>query len=202
MSVFLWAATAGSPSGYFLFSLVAQNRGWRDVFWALLGVCGGVWLILLVTLRETRHSTLLRRRAARERKQTGNDAIEVPDTLKRRGGRELFHDALLRPFRFLFTEAIIVFVTLYNGYLYGLSFLFNDAFALVFGSGGYGFGVIGVGLSFLGICIGITLSVITNLWQERFYQRALTKAGSKDVPEARVQMAKLASISESAVILP
>ena len=90
MSVFLWAATAGSPSGYFLFSPVAQNRGWRDVFWALLGLCSGVWLILLATLRETRHSTLLRRRAARERKQTGNDAIEVPDTLKRRGGREYY----------------------------------------------------------------------------------------------------------------
>ncbi|KAK3070095.1 hypothetical protein LTS18_000142, partial [Coniosporium uncinatum] len=38
MSVFLWAATAGSPTGYFLMSFVAQARPWRDVFWALLGI--------------------------------------------------------------------------------------------------------------------------------------------------------------------
>lgn len=49
--------------------------------------------------------------------------------MKQRGVKELFRIALLRPFRFLFTEAIIVFAALYNGYLYGLRFLFNDAFS-------------------------------------------------------------------------
>lgn len=72
MSTFLWAATVGSPSGYFIFSFVAQNLPWRDVFWALLGVCSGLWLILIFTLRETRHSILLVRRAAKERKHTVN----------------------------------------------------------------------------------------------------------------------------------
>ena len=199
MSFFLWAATVGSPSGYLLFSFVAENRGWRDVFWALLGVCGGIWLILLATIRETRHSTLLRRRAARERTQTGNEAIEVPDALKRRGAKELFSEALLRPFRFLFTEAIVIFAALYNGYLYGLSFLFNDAFALVFGPGGHGFAVTGVGLSFLGICVGITFGLVTNLWQERYYQRRIAEAGGKNVPEARVEASKVAAISKLAV---
>lgn len=196
MSIFLWAACAGSPFGYFLFSFITKNHGWRVVFWALLGICGGMWLILLVTLRETRHSTLLRRRAARQRKQTSNEAIDVPNTLKRKGWRELFNDALLRPFRFLFTEAIIIFVTLYNGYLYGLSFLFNDAFALVFGPEGHGFAVSGVGLSFLGIVVGITSGIGTNLWQERYFQRKVAQAGGQNVPEARVEIAKVAAISE------
>ncbi|KAL8823714.1 MAG: hypothetical protein Q9191_005613 [Dirinaria sp. TL-2023a] len=195
MSVFLWAATVGSPLGYFLFSFVAQHRGWRDIFWALLGVCGGVWLILILTIKETRHSTLLLRRAARQRKETGNQAIEVPDALKRKGGRELYNDALLRPFRFLFTEAIVIFAALYNGYLYGLSFLFNDAFALVFGPGGHDFEVSGVGLSFLGICVGITSGIVTNLRQERHYQKRVAEAGGKNLPEARVEAGKVAAIT-------
>lgn len=195
MSIFLWAATVGSPLGYFLFSFVAQHRGWRDIFWALLGVCGGVWLILILTIKETRHSTLLLRRAARQRKETGDQAIQVPDALKRKGGRELFNDALLRPFRFLFTEAIVIFAALYNGYLYGLSFLFNDAFALVFGPGGHDFEVTGVGLSFLGICVGVTSAIVTNLWQERYYQRVVVEAGGKNIPEARVEAGKVAAIT-------
>ena len=196
MSLFLWAATAGSPFGYFLFSCIAQYKGWRDVFWALLGICGGLWLIMVATLKETRHSVLLLQRAARERKQRSTDAIEVPDSMKQRGPRTLFKIALLRPFRFLFTEAIIVFGALYNGYLYGLSFLFNGAFSLVFGMGGHGFDVLGVGLTFLGIVAGISIGPITNVWQERYYQRRIAQANGRNVPEARVQLGRLAGISE------
>ena len=196
MSIFLWAATVGSPSGYFIFSFVAQSRPWRHVFWALLGVCGGLWLTLIFTLRETRHSILLIRRAAKERKQTGNESLEVPDAMKQQGVKELFKVALLRPFRFLFTEAIILFAALYNGYLYGLSFLFNDAFSLVFGPEGHGFKTSGVGLAFLGICAGVSFGVFTNLWQEGYYHKRVAKAGGKNVPEARVEVAKIAAISK------
>lgn len=201
MSLFLWAATAGSPFGYFLFSFVAQYRGWRDVFWALLGICGGLWLVMCATLKETRHSIILLRRAARERKERGTDAIEVPDSMKQRGPKELFKVALLRPFRFLFSEAIIVFGALYNGYLYGLSFLFNGAFALVFGPGGHDFAVDGIGMSFLGIVVGISIGPITNIWQERYYQRRIAAMGGKNVPEARVQMGKVAAVGECQVAM-
>ena len=194
MSLFLWAATVGSPLGYFLFSFIAQYRPWRDVFWALLGIGGGFWIIMTATLKETRHSILLLRRAARERKERGTDAIEVPDSMKQRGAQELFKVALTRPFRFLFTEGIIVFGALYNGYLYGLSFLFNGAFSLVFGPEGHGFKVSGVGLCFLGIVIGISIGPITNVWQERYYQSRIAALNGRNVPEARVQLAKVAAV--------
>ena len=146
-------------------------------------------------IKETRHSIILLRRAEKERKERGTDAIEVPDSMKQRGPKQLFKVSLLRPFRFLFTEAIIVFAALYNGYLYGLSFLFNHAFALVFGTEGHGFDTMGVGLSFLGIMIGITFGPLTNLWQERYYQKQIASMGGRNVPEARVQLAKLAAVT-------
>lgn len=197
MSLFLWAATVGSPLGYFLFSFVAQNRGWRDVLWALLGICGGFYLIMCLTLKETRHSVLLLRKAARERKARGADAIEVPESIQQRGVQDLFKDALLRPFRFLFTEAIVIFASLYNGYLYGLSFLFNGAFSLVFGPKGHGFKIHSIGLCFLGIVLGISIGPITNLWQERYYQRRVAAVNFKNIPEARVQLGKIAAVGES-----
>lgn len=177
-------------------SFVAQYREWRDVFWALLGICGGFWVIMTVALLsvgETRHNVLLLRRAAAERKRTGDQNIGVPKEMRQRGVQQLFKVALTRPFRFLFTEAIIVFGALYNGYLYGLSFLFNGAFSLVFGDG-HGFNTLQVGLSFLGIVFGISCGPITNIWQEKHYRRKVRESGGKNVPEARLQMGKIAGI--------
>ncbi|KAF4534551.1 MFS multidrug transporter [Lasiodiplodia theobromae] len=172
-------------------------RGWRDVFWALLGINGGLWAIMTASLLfcgETRHSIVLSQRAEKARKLNHTSNIDVPDHLKKRGVKELFTVTLTRPFRFLASEAIIAFAALYNGYLYGLSFLFNTAFVLVFGQG-HGFDTIGVGICFLGICVGISLGPVTNIWQEKYYQRKVHESGGKNVPEARVQMGKLAAIA-------
>ena len=196
MSLFLWAATCGSPSGYFLFSFVAQTRGWRNVFWALLGICGGFWILMTVTLKETRHTTILRSRVKANLKRDASQALD-PDEAKlmeHRSARQLFRIALTRPFRFLFTEAIVIFCALFNGYLYGLSFLFNEAFSLVFGPRGHGFTTIQVGLAFLGIVTGITLGPLTNLWQERYYQRRTGGLPDVNIPEARVQLSQVAAV--------
>lgn len=200
MSWFLWAATGGSPTGFVLFSFIAQGRTWHEVFRVMFFICLSFWMILVIALYalgETRHSVILLKRAKKLRRETGNSAIELPEELKQRGPKQLFGTALARPFRFLATEAIVQFGALYNGFLYGLSFLFNGAFHMIFGPNGYGYDTIGIGICFLGIVFGIGFGLFTNIFQERYYQRQVVKAGQRDVPEARVHHAKLA-----AVVLP
>ncbi|KAI5367577.1 putative major facilitator superfamily, MFS transporter superfamily [Septoria linicola] len=213
MNIFLWAAVCGSPMGYFILALVAEHHGWRTVFWTLLGICGLLWAQLVVVLvpfgNETRHSVLLRRRARRQ-------GTTIPDDAQARSLKTLFTVTLARPFRLLSTETIVIFGALYNGFLYGLSFMFNGAFGLVFGEQGYGFTTQGVGLCFLGLVIGISLGPVAGVWQERYYQRQIhngrkCSADSVDseasallessqskapkyMPEARVQLGKLAAI--------
>lgn len=107
MSIFIWAATGGSSIGFFLFAFIAQYRPWYDVFWALLGICGGCWLIMcccILYCGETRHSVLLRKRAHRLREETRDHNIDVAVEYRRRGFRELLLVTQTRPFRFLATE--------------------------------------------------------------------------------------------------
>ncbi|KAF1977928.1 MFS general substrate transporter [Bimuria novae-zelandiae CBS 107.79] len=204
MSWFLWAATGGSPTGFVLFSFIAHGRSWHAVFRIMFFICLSFWIVLaaaLYVLGETRHSVLLARKAKASRKATKNQSLDVPDELKQRDPRQLFGTALIRPFRFLAVEAIVQFGAITNAYLYGLSFLFNGAFHIIFGSEGYGYDTIGIGLSFLGIVVGITTGLLTNIYQERYYQRQVALAGGHDVPEARVHLAKSASLILPASLL-
>jgi hypothetical protein len=162
-------------------------------------------VVLVPFGNETRHSVILRRKARREGKA-------VPDEAQARSVKNLFAVTLARPFTFLSTETIVIFGALYNGFLYGVSFMFNSAFGLVFGKAGYGFGPLGIGCCFLGVVAGISLGPIAGIWQERYYQRQvrnedksteasdttpLLDAGPpkpRYIPEARVRLGKLAAV--------
>ena len=81
-----------------------------------------------------------------------------------------------------------MFAALWNGLLYGLIFLFNDAFAGIFGPGdGYNWQHPGlVQLTFGALVVGEVLGfLIYPYTQERYYQYAIRKAG-QSVPEARM----------------
>lgn len=60
---------------------------------------------------------------------------------------------------------------------------------------GRGFDTIGVGGAMLGIMFGISCGPVTNLWQERYYERRIAHSQGRNIPEARVQLGKAASIS-------
>ncbi|KAK4610719.1 Efflux pump atB [Fulvia fulva] len=166
MGVFIWAATGGSSVGICLLSFVAEFRPWYDVFWAIMGISGGCYLLVVVAQMycgETRHGVILRKRAARLRKETGDEGIDVAPEYQRKGFKEILYVTQTRPFRFLATEPVVQFGALYNGYLFGISFLLNGAFTLVFGPKGHGLSITQVGLCFLGIFGGITMFTFTNI---------------------------------------
>lgn len=196
LSIFTITSASGSSSGYFAYSFIAQLHGLKAVLWAMTGITGGffVLLCLVLNLDETRHSVILRRRAAKARKETGNPNLDVAEDMRTQSLKHLINISLAKPFHFMFTEPVIMFCAAYNGYLFGLTFLFNGAFALVFGEKGYGFNTIEVGLANLGVVVGVLFGPITHLWQERYYLRKVHEAGGKNIPEARVQMSMVAAV--------
>lgn len=148
------------------------------------------------TLPETRHSTILERKAKRVRKALKKDGLEksaerVFDAHadEAKSLHTLFAITLTRPFRFLFTEPITIGAAAYNGFIYGLVYLFNEAFPLVFGDN-HGFNVGEQGLSFLGLALGSVVGVAIYPIQERYYLRKVARNDGKGVPEARIWLAR------------
>jgi hypothetical protein len=87
-----------------------------------------------------------------------------------------------------------MFTVACNGYLFGLTFLFNGAFALVFGPERHGFSTIGVGLLNLGVFVGVLIGPVKHLWQERYYLKRIEESGGKNIPEARVAFSMIAGV--------
>lgn len=71
------------------------------------------------------------------RKETGNEKIFAPIELEKKGVKQLMTVTLTRPLRMIAFEAIVLFTCLYLSLVYGIFFLFFEAYPIVFqGMGG------------------------------------------------------------------
>lgn len=155
---------------------------------------------MIFTLPETRHSIILERKAKRVQKTLAAEGLasqalidNVSDAHNKgdkRSIHRLFATNLTRPIRFLMTEPITMGAAAYNGFIYGIVYLFNEAFPLVFGPEGHGFNVGEWGLSFLGLCVGTIVAACCHPMQERYYLRRVAANDGKGVPEARMYQAR------------
>ncbi|KAI9039329.1 MFS transporter [Aspergillus affinis] len=199
MAVYGLSSTFGPPTALIMSGYIGRNAGWRWIFWTLMAITGGFWILLVVTVPETRHTIILQRKTRRVSKEMRKENLQSAESVNdaaaggRKGLHELFAITLTRPFRFLFSEPITLFSALYNGFLYGLVYLFNEAFPLVFGDG-HDFDVGQQGLSFLGMAIGPIIAFCFYPLQERYYLRRVAENGGRGVPEARMWMARLGAI--------
>lgn len=77
---------------------------------------------------------------------------------------------------------------LYNGYIYGLLYLYFEAYPLVF-SDRHGFNEGQLGLAYIPIVIGTMCAFVAHHWQNKFYLRKKRENGGRTVPEARLAWA-------------
>ncbi|KAK8055671.1 hypothetical protein PG993_000898 [Apiospora rasikravindrae] len=201
MAFYSLCSVLGPPSALPVTGYLAQDLGWRWIFWLLMAITGAYWVLLALTVPETRHNIVLRRKAKRLRVQMAEARLASAQSLRDIHADEdadglgpVLRRHLLRPLHFLFTEPITMFAAAYNGFLYGLVFLFNEAFPLVFGPGGHDFDMGQISLCFLGLVIGPCIAFCLYPLQERYYRRRVAAQDGRPVPEARVWMARAGAV--------
>lgn len=113
----------------------------------------GVSLVLLAFLPETYGPTILKAKAKRIRKESGDTNVFAPIELEKKGAKQMVTVVLLRPLHMIVSEAIVLFTCLYLSLAYAIFYLFFVAYPLIF-QGIYHFNTGEAGLTFLPIFVG------------------------------------------------
>ena len=139
-------------------------------------------------LRETFGPKLLKQKAIRLRKETGNNALQTEAEAAGTKLGPLLKVSLSRPFRLLFTQPIVVVLALYMAYIYGLMYLVLSTFPPLWekryhesvGIGGLNYISMGIGF-FLGVQICAPIN-------DAIYRRLKKRNNNVGRPEFRVPL--------------
>lgn len=138
---------------------------------------GAMW-ILVCCLPETYGPILRERRNRKLGIDTEKQASNAPTSNKGQSFAKMVKTTLIRPLVMLFTEPILLCMSLYIAIIYALLYAFFGSYPIVFGYRDLSSGI--VGLLFIGVLIGVAFALLCTPQFERYYRR------SKQTPEDRL----------------
>jgi MFS family permease len=124
---FMACTTWGPLAGPLISGYVSEGVSWQWVYWIELIVAGATWPFLLC-MPETYGPVILKRKAKKMRKESGNSNIAAPSEVQKQDLWEVVSVVLTRPVRMFLFEAIVLCTCLYLSLAYGI---FYSTFALV-----------------------------------------------------------------------
>lgn len=156
MSIWSIAPLNGPVTGPLIGGFVFADLGWRWTAWIVL-ILAGTSVAMLLTVKETYPPIILKRKAARMRKEM-DDPRWWCRYDQRISSLDLLKVNLSRPFILFFTEPILWFLNIWISVIYGVLYLCFVAYPVVFTENrGWGPGI--SGLAFLGIGIGTLCAI-------------------------------------------
>lgn len=187
ITVFSMTVFSGPLLAPFLggFIVINVHMGWRwtEYIAALMG-----WLAFglnLFFLEETYPPIVLVQKAAELRRRTLNWGIHAKQEEIEVDFRELLTKNFSRPLRILVTEPIVLLLSIYMAFIYGLLYLFLTAYPIVFQQiHGMNPGV--GGLPFFGMIIGMFSAGVTIVLLQPSYNKKLIANNNIPVPEWRL----------------
>lgn len=159
------------------------------VFWVNFAFSGLMWIVASF-IPETYSPVILKKRAKRLRKETGNNKIMTEQEAAGLSLKELIQTCLYRPLNFAFTEPVLDLMCFYVCLIYSLLYAFFFAYPVVFGEL-YNFGDDLVGLVLIPIIIGAGLALLTTPVIESYYVKICEKR--QPTPEDRLIGAMIGS---------
>ncbi|KAJ5532717.1 MFS general substrate transporter [Penicillium frequentans] len=165
--------------------IVAGLDGWRWTMWVCVIATLSISLLAVFTYPETYPPRILQKKTQRLREETGNKTLACALDIEETSFRYLARIYLIRPWALFFTEPILVLITLYQAFIYGLMFLFYQSFPIAFGKvRGWKTGI--SSLPFLSILVGVVFGTgVVVLYTELYVKRKVAEYG-KFQPELRL----------------
>ncbi|KAJ5784298.1 major facilitator superfamily domain-containing protein [Penicillium pulvis] len=197
--------TGGPTLGPIIGSALTVNRnlGWRWTEYMEAIIAFFLFALCALFLPETYAPVLLKLKAQKLRKSTGDERywhphekekIEMHNIVTKHLARPLVYESALYLqkqgvdyilVRMLFTEPMVTLLALYASFTYSLIYLTLEVFPIVFHEDRHWTLIIST-LPFLSILVGVICAVMLNFANQPRYQRAVKANGGKAVPEARL----------------
>ncbi|TFK23200.1 multidrug transporter [Coprinopsis marcescibilis] len=187
MSIYTILAFGGNGVGTIIGGWVEMNDRlqWKWIQWISLIFGGVLGFIFLLVMRETRATVIARKQASKSLKEKA----AMPDMLPKVNLRTMLWVSITRPMVMFFTEPIILAISTWIGFAWGVFYCMIASVPAVF-TEIHGFNIGQVGTVNVAMMVSIFLGVLTNLVQERIYQKQVSKRSV----EARLYMCCIAGI--------
>ncbi|EXJ95398.1 hypothetical protein A1O1_00519 [Capronia coronata CBS 617.96] len=182
MALFVLSANFGPSFGSPIGEWIAENPSlsWRWIFYINI-IIGGAFAFVLCFVPETLPRIVISR-AVKRRGSVDQNAVEIALASSRLTILKEMRFVATMALRIMVTEPIVMSLGLYNGFAYGLLFLYLDGVFDVFVVNN-GLSYIDADLTYLNFCVGVTITFCFVPVQTYLFRRYRLKHGHK--PEAR-----------------
>ncbi|ROW12936.1 hypothetical protein VPNG_04690 [Cytospora leucostoma] len=186
ITIFSLAVFTGPLMAPFIGGFIVDSYlGWRWTMYIPSFMGFLAFALDLLFLQETYPPQVLVSKAAELRRRTKNHLIHARQEEIEIDFKDLIQNNLMRPMRLLFQEPIVLLLSIYMSFIYGILYLFLTAYPLVFqGVHGWKSGL--SGLTFFGMILGEVIAGIVVLAQQPWYMRKLKANNGVSVPEWRL----------------
>lgn len=173
----------GPMIGGFIVANGSLGWRWTQYIPAFFGFTGCV--LSLLFQEESYPPIVLVSKAAKLRRMTRNWGIHAKQEEVEIDFKQLVMKNLGRPLKVLFTEPIVLMVSLYMSLLYGILYLSLTAYDIVFMEiHGFAYGI--AGLPYFGFVIGVCIGWAATMLINPDYVKRLEKNDNVPVPEWRL----------------
>ncbi|KAF4306781.1 major facilitator superfamily transporter [Botryosphaeria dothidea] len=192
MTVFTGPLLAPFTGGFITMSYLGWR--WTQYIVAIMGFLA--FGMNLIFLNETYPPVILVEKAAELRRRTKNWGIHAKQEEVEIDFKELVEKNFSRPLRMLVTEPIVLLLSIYMAFVYGILYLFLTAYPIVFQQiHGMNLGV--GGLPYFGMIVGQLLAGTFIVIRQPGYQRKLAANNDVPIPEWRLPEVIIGGVSFS-----
>lgn len=187
IAVFSMAVFAGPLMAPFIGGYIIENPnlGWRWTSYLMTILGATSFLLDLFFLPETYPPIVLVSKASELRRRTLNWGIHAKQEEIEVDFNELVNKNFSRPLRILIGEPIVLLLSIYMAFIYGLLYLFLTAYPIVFQQiHGFSPGV--SGFAYFGMIVGELFAAGMIILDQPAYNRKLAANNGVSVPEWRL----------------
>ena len=187
LCVFSGATFIGPAMGPIVGSFTVENQklGWRWTAWITAIISLTLGLVALFIIPETFAPRLLHDKAKKLRFETKNWALHAKQDEQQISLKDIAQRYIQRPFTMMAMEPILVLITIYMSLIYGILYLFFEAFPVAFQqvrgmSPGVG------SLPFISLLIGIGAGAVIIVLITKYRFKPVLERTGHVVPEERL----------------